>query len=59
MTINESFAHEEVFYRYWERLISSIPDDVLESTIYMIKEFDDLNLLVKQEHGYRKASMEL
>lgn len=59
MTIDESHIHEEVFFKYWERLISSMPDDVLESTIYMIKEFDDLNLLVKQEYGYRKASMEL
>ena len=59
MTVAEIHAHEEIFYKFWERLIDEMPDDVLESTMLMIKNCNELNKLVKQEHGYRNAHMEL
>ena len=59
MTVNEIEAHEEIFYKFWERLIEGMPDDVLESTMIMIENYNELNQLVKQEHDYRNAHMEL
>ena len=59
MTVNEIEAHEKIFYKFWERLIEGMPDDVLESTMIMIKNYNELNQLVKQEHDYRNAHMEL
>lgn len=59
MTANEIEAHEEIFYKFWERLIEGMSDDVLESTMIMLNNYNELNKLVKQEHGYRNAHMEL
>ena len=59
MTENEIEAHGEIFYKFWERLIEGMPDDVLESTMIMINNYNELNSLVMQEHGYRNAHMEL
>lgn len=59
MTVNEIDTHAEIFYKFWERLIEGMPDDVLESTMLMIKNCNELNNLVKQEHGYRNAHTEL
>jgi hypothetical protein len=59
MTVAEIHTHEERFYKFWEKLIEGMPDDVLESTMLMIKNCNELNELIKQEHGYRNADMEL
>lgn len=59
MTVAEIHTHEEIFYKFWENLIQGMPDDVLESTMLMIKNCNELNELIKQEHGYRNANMEL
>jgi len=59
MTVAEIDTHEEIFYKFWESLIERMPDDVLESTMLMIKNYNELNELIKQEHGYRNADMEL
>ena len=53
MTIDEQAKHDKVFYAFWEKIFDEMPDDVLESTIVMIKEFNALNQLAKEEHGYR------
>ena len=53
-----SEEQKEIFYNFWERLIDEMPDDVLESTLMMIKKHNELNKLVKQEHGYRNAHIE-
>ena len=58
MTIAEIDNHDKVFYAFWEKVFDEMPDDVLESTLVMIKEFNALNQLAKEEHGYRSAGME-
>jgi hypothetical protein len=55
MTITEIDNHDKVFYAFWEKIFDEMPDNVLESTLVMIKEFNALNQLAKEEHGYRKA----
>ena len=55
MTVGELDKHDKVFYNFWEKVFQDIPDDVLESTLVMIKEFNSLNEIAKEEHGYRKA----
>jgi hypothetical protein len=59
MTITEIDKHDKVFYAFWEKIFDEMPDDVLESTLVMIKEFNSLNQLAKEEHGYRSQGMEL
>lgn len=59
MTIKDIDKHDKVFYAFWEKIFDEMPDDVLESTIVMIKEFNALNDLAKEERGYRTAGMEL
>lgn len=58
MTITEIDKHDKVFYAFWEKIFDEMPDDVLESTMVMIKEFNALNDLAKEERGYRTAGME-
>ena len=53
-----SEEQKDIFYNFWEKLIDEMPDDVLESTLMMIKKHNELNKLVKQEHGYRNAHIE-
>jgi len=48
--------HQERFYEFWEKLFDGMSDEVLESTIYMIKQYDELNALAKQELGYRSST---
>lgn len=53
-----SEEQKDIFYNFWEKLIDEMPDDVLEFTMIMIKKHNELNKLVKQEHGYRNAHIE-
>lgn len=55
MNVREFDKHSQVFYSFWEKFVDSIPDDVLESTIFMIKNSNSLNELIKEEHGYRNC----
>jgi hypothetical protein len=50
--------HDKAFYTFWEDIADRMSDDVLESTMYMIKNFDALNKLIKEEHAYRSQSFE-
>jgi len=59
MTATEIDKHDKVFYKFWEKVFDEMPEDVLDSTLVMIKEFNALNKLAKEEHGYRSAGMEL
>ena len=56
VTINQDGQHQERFYQFWEKLFDEMSDEVLESTIYMIKEYNELNTLAKQEQGYRNST---
>jgi len=56
VTINQDSQHQERFYQFWEKLFDGMSDEVLESTIYMIKEYNELNTLAKQEQGYRNST---
>jgi hypothetical protein len=58
MTTTEIDKHDKVFYSFWEKIFDEMPDDVLESTIVMMKKFNALNELAKEEHGYRSAGFE-
>jgi hypothetical protein len=58
MTNEELANHDRKFYAYWERIFDSMPDDIVESTVVMIKKFNALNQLAKEEHGYRSAGTE-
>lgn len=58
MTDYEIAKHDKVFYSFWEKIFDEMPDDVLESTIVMMKKFNALNKLAKEEHGYRSAGTE-
>jgi len=58
MTNTEEAKHDKAFYTFWEDIVDRMSDDVLESTLYMIKNFDALNALIKEEHGYRTQSFE-
>ena len=58
MTVGEQAKHDKVFYAFWEDIVDRMSDDVLESTMYMIKEFNALNDLVKEEYAYRTQSFE-
>jgi hypothetical protein len=51
--ISEDKKHDDIFYRTWENIVDRMSDDVLESTMYMIKQFDALNDLIKEEYEYR------
>lgn len=53
MTVSEFDKHSQVFYSFWEKFVDTIPDDVLESTIFMTKNCNSLNELIEEEHGYR------
>jgi hypothetical protein len=55
MTIGEQDKHDKAFYAFWENIVDRLSDDVLESTMYMIKEFDALNDLIKEEYEYRNS----
>jgi len=55
MTVGEQAKHDKVFYAFWEDIVDRMSDDVLESTMYMIKEFDALNDLIKEEYEYRNS----
>lgn len=59
MTAIELTEHDRKFYAYWERIFDSMPDDIVESTVVMIKKFNALNELAKEEQAYRAAGMEL
>ncbi len=58
MTVGEQAKHDKAFYSFWEDIVDRMSDDVLESTMYMIKEFDALNALLKEEYAYRTQSFE-
>ena len=58
MTVGEQAKHDKAFYSFWENVVDRMPDDVLESTMYMIKNFNALNKLVKEEYAYRTQSFE-
>jgi hypothetical protein len=51
----EEKKHDRAFFSYWENIVDRMPDDVLESTLYMIKKFNALNDLVKEEYEYRNS----
>lgn len=53
MTATEQAKHDKVFYAFWEDIFDKMSDEVLESTIYMINQFNALNDLAREEHGYR------
>lgn len=38
MTATEIDKHDKTFYAFWEKVFDEMPDDVLESTIVMIKK---------------------
>ena len=51
MTIGEIEKHEKTFYTYWEKVLENTPDDVLEASAALIKEFKStLNDLVLEHH---------
>lgn len=56
MIVSEFNKHSQVFYSFWEKFVDGIPDDVLESTIFMIKSSNALNELIKEEYGYRNCN---
>ena len=58
MTVTDRAEHDKRFYAFWEDVFDKMSDDVLESTMYMIKEFNALNALAKEEHGYRTATID-
>lgn len=51
----EEKKHDRAFFSYWENIVDRMPDDVLESTLYMIKKYNALNDLVKEEYEYRNS----
>lgn len=53
MNIAEQAKHDRIFYAFWENIFDKMSDEVLESTIYMINQFNALNDLAREEHGYR------
>lgn len=55
MANTEEAKHDKAFYAFWENIVDRLSDDVLESTMYMIKEFDALNDLIKEEYEYRNS----
>lgn len=59
MTTIELAEHDRKFYAYWEKIFDAMPDDIVESTVVMIKKFNALNELAKEEQAYRSAGMEL
>lgn len=58
MTVIELTEHDRKFYAFWEKIFDEMPDDVLESTLVMIKEFNALNDLAEEEQAYRSAGRE-
>ena len=58
MTIAEQEKHDKIFYAFWEDIFDNMSDEVLESTMFMIKKFNALNDLAKEEHCYRNETIE-
>ena len=58
MTNAEQEKHDKVFYAFWEDIFDNMSDEVLESTIFMIKKFNALNALAKEEHDYRNETID-
>lgn len=51
--VSEDKKHDDIFYRTWENIVDRLSDEELESTMYMIKNFNELNKLVRDEYRYR------
>jgi hypothetical protein len=45
--------HDDIFYRVWENVVDRLSDEELEATAYMIRNYDALNKLIKEETRYR------
>lgn len=58
MTIGESDDRNNIFYTFWEKFVDTIPDDVLEATVFMIDDSNALNNLIEEEYGYRNQRPE-
>lgn len=58
MTIGESDDRSNIFYTFWEKFVDTIPDDVLEATVFMIDDSNALNNLIEEEYGYRNQRPE-
>ena len=58
-TIGEDTKQDAIFYRTWESIIDNLSDEALEATMYMIKNFNELNNIVKEEYRYRNSGSQM
>jgi hypothetical protein len=56
--VSDDQKHNILFYRTWEGIVDGLSDDQLTSTLYMIRNFDELNKLIKDEYRYRNEMVE-
>jgi hypothetical protein len=56
--VSDDQKHDILFYRTWEDIVDGLSDDQLTSTLYMIRNFDELNKLIKDEYRYRNEMVE-
>jgi hypothetical protein len=45
--------YDRIFYNIWEDIVDRLSDEELEATMHMIKNYDELNKLIKDQARYR------
>jgi hypothetical protein len=45
--------YDQIFYNAWDHIVNELSDEELEATMHMIKNYDELNQLIKDQARYR------
>jgi hypothetical protein len=47
---------EVIFYKFWEEISDKLSDEQLKATMFMIRHYDALNMVIKDEYRYRTSA---